>query len=146
MRSTQHAKPGSPVSERQPPAVGGTTPAPNVIDLTQADLAQISAARRGAPLPKVLAGKLATIVHAAAQGQRINVTHESAAPVDVPGERRKRIATAAARAALFGATLVELPDDGGQLELILSRWALTRSFRDLDELEATLDRMEGSQR
>jgi hypothetical protein len=56
-------------------------------------------------------------------------------------DNRKRIATCQARAALVGATLTEIPDDTGHPELILSRWALTRAFRDLAELERTLDRM-----
>lgn len=45
----------------------------------------------------------------------------------------KRLATAQARAALIGATLVQIPADDGQPELILSWRALTRAFR-LDEL------------
>lgn len=61
-----------------------------------------------------------------------------AAPVDA----RKRIATCQARAALVGATVIEIPGDNGRPELILSRWALTRAFSDLAELERTLDRME----
>lgn len=70
---------------------------------------------------------------------RTHATHDRVVPWIV--ERRKRIATVTARAALVGATLVEIPDDTGQLELILSKWALTRAFRDLDELDLTLDRM-----
>jgi hypothetical protein len=58
-----------------------------------------------------------------------------------PADTRKRIATCQARAALVGATVVEIPSDDGRPELILSRWALTRAFSDLAELERTLDRM-----
>lgn len=59
----------------------------------------------------------------------------------MPADVRKRIATCQARAALVGATVVEIPCDNGRPELILSRWALTRAFNDLAELECTLDRM-----
>jgi hypothetical protein len=60
---------------------------------------------------------------------------------DPRAETRKRAATCKARAALLGATIVEVPNDAGRPELILSRWALTRAFVELDELESTLDRM-----
>ena len=55
----------------------------------------------------------------------------------------KRIATLRARAALVGAQIVESYADDGGLELILTRWSLTRAFRDseFDDLERTLDRM-----
>ena len=53
----------------------------------------------------------------------------------------KRVATCKARAALLGATLTEIVNDAGQPELILSRWALTRAFSNLAELERILDRM-----
>ena len=61
--------------------------------------------------------------------------------IDAQADTRKRIATCRARAALVGATVVEIPSDNGRPELILSRWALTRAFSDLAELEGTLDRM-----
>lgn len=61
--------------------------------------------------------------------------------IAMPADTRKRVETAKARAALVGATVVEIPSDDGRPELILSRWALTRAFRDLAELERTLDRM-----
>jgi hypothetical protein len=51
------------------------------------------------------------------------------------------MATCQARAALVGATVIEVLDDSGRPEFILSRWALTRAFGDLEELECTLDRM-----
>ena len=60
---------------------------------------------------------------------------------DSQGSDRKRVATAIARAALIGATLVESVDDAGRREWILSRWAYTRGFDDLKELECVLDRM-----
>ena len=53
----------------------------------------------------------------------------------------KRVATARARAALVGATLIEMPDDAGRPEWLLTRWTLTRAFHDLSELETLLDRM-----
>ena len=55
----------------------------------------------------------------------------------------KRVATLRARAALVGAQLIESRSDDGRLELILTRWSLTRAFRDneLVGLERTLDRM-----
>lgn len=65
----------------------------------------------------------------------------SAGASAVSTTERKRIATLQARAALAGATLIEISDDKGRPELILSRWALTRAFRDFDELDATLTRM-----
>jgi len=55
----------------------------------------------------------------------------------------KALATCQARAALLGATLHALPDDGGRAEFIVSRWALTKSFATLAEVEAWLDRVEG---
>jgi len=53
----------------------------------------------------------------------------------------KRIANVTARAALAGATMTESCDDAGRPEWILSRWAYTRAFNDLAELELVLDRM-----
>jgi hypothetical protein len=61
--------------------------------------------------------------------------------IATPADAGKRIATCQARAALVGATVVEIPSDNGRPELILSRWALTRAFSDVAELELTLDRM-----
>ena len=55
----------------------------------------------------------------------------------------KALATCQARAALLGATLHALPDDGGRAEFIVSRWALTKSFSTLTEVEAWLNRVEG---
>lgn len=55
----------------------------------------------------------------------------------------KRLATAKARAALIGATLVQIPADNGQPELILSWRALTRAFRldELGDVEKVLDEL-----
>ncbi len=53
----------------------------------------------------------------------------------------KRAQTARARAALIGATLVDMPDDAGRREWLLTRWTLTRSFHHLGDLEKLLDRM-----
>jgi hypothetical protein len=55
----------------------------------------------------------------------------------------KALATCQARAALLGATLHALPDDAGRCEFIVSRWALTKSFATLAEVETWLDRVEG---
>ncbi len=112
-----------------------------MIDLTQADLSLIAKSKRdGTALPSELAHRTAVIVAAALQGNRVSVVPEPA-PSDTLPDSRKRIATCQARAALVGATLVEIPSDDGRPELILSRWALTRAFSDLAELERTLDRM-----
>ncbi|MDR7331993.1 hypothetical protein [Roseateles asaccharophilus] len=55
----------------------------------------------------------------------------------------KMLATLTARCALLGATLHALPDDGGRAEFIVSRWALTKGFSTLAEVEAWLARFEG---
>lgn len=47
----------------------------------------------------------------------------------------KRLATCRARAALWGASLLTSEDDRGQPVFIVSRWALTRAFADLDQVE-----------
>lgn len=60
-----------------------------------------------------------------------------------PQHDPKALATCQARAALLGATLHALPDEGGRAEFIVSRWALTKSFSTLTEVEAWLDRVEG---
>lgn len=58
----------------------------------------------------------------------------------------KRLATCKARCALVGVVLHELTGDDGQPEYVVTqtRWALTRAFRSLDELEAWLPRLEGA--
>lgn len=58
----------------------------------------------------------------------------------------KRFATARARAALIGAVLHCIEDDHGQDVYIVTKWALTRELRDLDSVEAWLDRIEGRSR
>ena len=55
----------------------------------------------------------------------------------------KRLTTAQARAALLGFTLHQIEDDHGIEVFIISRWALTRELRDLEEVEQWLDRIEG---
>lgn len=47
----------------------------------------------------------------------------------------KRLATCRARAALWGGTLLASEDDRGRPVFIISRWALTRAFADLDEVD-----------
>ncbi len=55
----------------------------------------------------------------------------------------ERLATAKARAALAGITLHAIEGDDGRPELIASRWALTKSFRDLEEVERWLSTVTG---
>ena len=55
----------------------------------------------------------------------------------------KRLTTLQARAALKGTVLHALDDDRGELELIATRWSMTRSLRTLDEAGAWLDRVVG---
>ena len=56
---------------------------------------------------------------------------------------RKAIDTLKARAALAGAQLLEIEGDDGRPVLILTRWALTRSFTgdEFDALDRTLTLM-----
>lgn len=56
----------------------------------------------------------------------------------VPPSEAKRLNTLIARACLIGVTVQCIEGDFG-LELIASRWALTKSFPSLDALEAWLD-------
>lgn len=58
----------------------------------------------------------------------------------------KAFANCQARAAMLGVTLHALPDDGGRTEYIATRWALTKSFAELAEVEAWLGRLEGATR
>lgn len=53
----------------------------------------------------------------------------------------KRQATAQARAALAGITLHVLTGDDGRPEYIATRWAMTKSFSDLADVERWLDRV-----
>lgn len=55
----------------------------------------------------------------------------------------KRAATCTARAAIAGVSLHRLADDAGRPEWIATRWALTRAFHSLDDVEAWLARVEG---
>jgi len=124
------SRPGSPVPENGDTTTGFAKPASQVIDLTQADLASISAARRGAPLPTELAGKLATIVGAAAQGHRVKVVHEKPAPAS----ESKLLATLQARAAIAGFELVRMADGS----FVVARWTMTRALADFAAVEAFL--------
>lgn len=58
----------------------------------------------------------------------------------------KRLANAAARAALAGAMLHALENDDGTPLYVVSWRALTRSFDDLAAVEVWLQRFEGSKR
>lgn len=57
--------------------------------------------------------------------------------------REKAIATARAKAALIGASLIPSKDDRGRETFILSRWTLTREFASLEEAETVIQRMSG---
>lgn len=59
------------------------------------------------------------------------------------GVEKKRFATAQAKTALWGGRLSEIEGDDGRPLLIISRWALTRAFQDLGEVEEFLRRVEG---
>lgn len=61
-----------------------------------------------------------------------------------PPADAKRISTATARAALRGITLHQLRDDRGRAEFVVRWRALTRSFSNIDDVEAWLVRVEGS--
>lgn len=56
----------------------------------------------------------------------------------------KAFSTVQARAALAGVTLTRLEDDRGREVLIASRWALTRQFDNLPDVESWLDRVSGN--
>lgn len=55
----------------------------------------------------------------------------------------KDFATLQARAALNSVILHKLEDDRGREVYIVSRWALTREMRTLDEVSTWLDRVTG---
>lgn len=57
---------------------------------------------------------------------------------------RKAWATGQARATLAGFHAVLIDTDEGRPQLVCSRWAMTRAFDDLAELEVWLQRVEGS--
>lgn len=50
----------------------------------------------------------------------------------------KKLATAKARTALWGGTLASIDGDDGRPLLIVSRWALCKSFTDLDDVDRFL--------
>lgn len=50
----------------------------------------------------------------------------------------KRLATARARIALWGGMLTTAQTDDGRPEYLVTRWAFTKAFRDLDEVDAFL--------
>lgn len=54
---------------------------------------------------------------------------------------RKRFATLQARAALASVAAILTEGDDGRPQIIVSRWALCRSFTSLDDLEDWLDRV-----
>lgn len=53
----------------------------------------------------------------------------------------KRLANATARAALWGGVLTVIDGDDGRPLLIVSRWALCRSFTSLDDVDAFLEKV-----
>lgn len=58
-------------------------------------------------------------------------------------ETIKRLANLKAIAAFAGITVFEIDSDFGGVELVATRWSLTKSFRDLDELADWLSRVTG---
>lgn len=65
--------------------------------------------------------------------------------ISLTADDAKRLATAQARCALWGGVLTAIEADSGRPAFIVSRWSLTRSFDDLDGVDAFLDRMETAQ-
>lgn len=59
------------------------------------------------------------------------------------GTGDKAFATLRAEAALAGVTLHLCEGDDGKPEYVATRWALTRSFRSLDEVSEWLERVMG---
>ena len=66
-----------------------------------------------------------------------------AAPNSTADQHRKRVATAQARAALAGVVLHDIEGDDGRPLYIASRWALTRSFSEIEDVERWLDHVCG---
>lgn len=56
----------------------------------------------------------------------------------------KAFTTLQARAALRQATLVQIDGDDGRPQYIVTKWALTKSFDSLADVERLLARMEGT--
>lgn len=73
--------------------------------------------------------------HAAVAGEAIG------APAHAT-DADKRFMTCAARAALLGVELRLIEGDDGRPLLIATRWALTRCFEELGEVERWLDKLE----
>jgi hypothetical protein len=63
------------------------------------------------------------------------------APLTVTPANAKRFSTAAARAALVGATLTPTESDTGRTTFVLTWHHVTREFRRLEEVERVLDVM-----
>lgn len=59
---------------------------------------------------------------------------------------KKRLATATARVCLWRGILVVIEADDGRPQILITRWALTRVFADMDELERWLDTVTGAKR
>lgn len=58
-------------------------------------------------------------------------------------EAAKHLATLKARCALAGVALTESTDDHGRPVFVASRWALTRQFESLNDLDQWVDRVTG---
>ena len=56
-------------------------------------------------------------------------------------DNQKRLATAQARAAYWGGSLLALEGDDGKCHYVVSRWALTRAFPDIASVESFLDQV-----
>lgn len=68
-------------------------------------------------------------------------------PANAAGQQahqaHKRIPTCIARAALAGVVVAVVDGDDGQPLFVANRWAMTRAFTGIDELETWLVRMAG---
>lgn len=65
----------------------------------------------------------------------------SAADVIALALDSKRLANAKARTALWGGTLTAIDGDDGRPLLIVSRWALCKSFTNLDAVDEFLQKV-----
>ena len=85
-------------------------------------------------------------------GQRANATGPHATTntvdsgqADAATQALKRFANAQARAALAGVALARTEGDDGRPLFIASRWALTKTFDSIAQVEVWLDRVAGAQ-
>lgn len=79
------------------------------------------------------------IVEAAVAGAAATSPALAVQPDHRPASNEKRLATLKARACLAGVRLYEIEGDNGRPLYVATRWALTRSFEDLDAVSRWLD-------